>query len=256
MTTWTFGGRQLKDFGTITLLNDYLDIAEKRGDDILVPLVDGRVFAVKYFEQRTIDFGIIVVCESIEILEGVLDDMKLLFGKRTQQTLSGTFWDGTTRAASAEVVGSLGISRPRPSAARMTVSFRLTDPFLRSTTKVSDTQTINASPKNYSLNNPGTADERRAIITLTGPLSSTKITNTANGVWVLYNAVITAGHYVIIDCGLFTAKYDGVTNVLSALYHSGDTSFMVLLPGDNPLSVTDLTATTGTVKIEFYPPYL
>jgi len=31
---------------------------------------------------------------------------------------------------------------------------------------------------------------------------------------------------------------------------------MVFNPGDNTLSITDATATTGTVKASFYAPYL
>ena len=352
MTTWTFGGVQLEDFGVITLLDDHLDIAEKRGDDILVPLIDGRTFARKYFEQRAMMFGIVVYRDSIALLEDVLDEMKSLFGKRTQQTLSGTFWDGTVRSASAEVIGNLGLTRPRPSAALMTVNFRLTEPFMRSTimaprlavsltsnqisfdnatkeirctggcgifnagggetvyvsgasnpannaawTTASATankivltasptteaagnnitvcthlipgpivQKINLSPTYYPIVNPGTAEECKPVIKLTGPLTNPKIINLTAAnyygglftgyVWVGYMSAILVGHYVVINCANFTAVDETGTNVVGNIVHSGAPSFMVFMPGNNSMRVEDDIATTGLVTVEFYPPYL
>jgi hypothetical protein len=127
-------------------------------------------------------------------------------------------------------------------------------------------QKINLSPTYYPIVNPGTAEECKAIITLTGPLQNLKIINlTASNyyggvftgyVWVGYMGAITAGHHVTINCANFTAVDETGANKVGNVVHSGAPSFLVLLPGNNSMRAEDDIATTGLVTIEFYPPYL
>jgi hypothetical protein len=127
-------------------------------------------------------------------------------------------------------------------------------------------QKINLSPTYYPIFNPGTAEECKAVITLTGPLTNPKIINLTAAnyygglftgyVWVGYMGVIGGGHSVTIDCANFTAVDETGSNVVGNIVHSGAPSFMVFMSGNNSMRVEDDIATTGLVTVEFYPPYL
>jgi hypothetical protein len=260
MSSWSYRGTTLDSLGIVTLVSDSFRMPERRGKNILIPLRDGREFVEKMFEQRSMSLGLEVDAESIEALEAAIDVVKTLFGKRTLGTLQQTLESGAVRKAQAELEGDLSPSRISPNDVRMLLEFTMPNPFFYSDTLTTDTQTINASPKTYTLNNPGTVGKADPKIVLTGPLSSPEITNVTNGVKVKYNAAITAGHYVTIDVDAVTGEYTAVddlaVNVIGNVSHEGDTAFFVLDSGDNSISVTDGTATTGTVKIEFYAPFL
>lgn len=261
MSSWYFNESDLGDLGYVTMVSDSLDMPKRRGGNKLIPLRHGRVFEEKYYDERVIELGLEIVEASIQALEEKMDVVKALFGKTTLGLLAQVLEDGTTvRWAWAEFTGDLNGNRISPVSQRLVLEFTMPEPFFRSNTLTSDTQTINASPKTYTLNNPGTAQETKPKITLTGPLSNTEITNTTNGVKVKYNGSITAGHYVVIDVdadtGEFTAVDDLAADVIGNVTHEGAAALLVLESGDNDLSVTDGTHTTGTVKIEFYAPYL
>jgi hypothetical protein len=128
------------------------------------------------------------------------------------------------------------------------------DPFFRLLVKTTVQQAIsNSTP--FNAYNPGTAEERCAIITLTGPLDHPIITNAANGVALTYGGILTS-ESVVIDCAKFTAVKTGAINVIGLLEWTGDVVPMALVSGDNLVSVVDGSNTGGVVKFEFYPPYL
>jgi len=233
---------------------------EKRGENIQVPFLDGRLLVEKEFEQRSMTLGLEVTRESIEALEAAMDAVKTLFGRRSLGALAQTLENLSVRMAQAEYTGDLNLSRISPVSARLALDFTLPDPFFYSDTLVTDTHTIDASPKTYTITNPGSADVRKPKITLTGPLSNPEINNLTNDVSVKYNGTITSGHYVVIDIDAETGEYTAVTdlsaNVIGNVTHEGSAALFVLDAGANNLSVTDGTHTTGTVGIEFYPPYL
>lgn len=260
MSKWSFGGVELDTLGIVTLVSDSLKLPEKRGNNLLIPFMAGRVWVEKEFEQRNMTLGLEVAAESIEDLETRMDTLKKFFGRRALGLLSQTLEDLSTRSCYAEYTGDLSLTRISPVSVRMALDFTMPEPFFRSNFLTSNEQTINASPKTYTLNNPGTAEERQAVITLTGPLSSPEITNTTNGVKVKYNAAIAGGHYVTIDIDAETGEYTAVddlsANVIGSVTHEGDVALFVLDAGANSISVTDGMHTTGTVTIEFYAPWL
>jgi len=260
MSKWSFGGVDLDTLGIVTLVSDSLKLPEKRGENMLIPFREGRVWVEKEFDQRNMTLGLEVATDSIAELESRMDVVKALFGRRSLQSLSQTLEDLSVRSCYAEYTGDLSLTRISPVSVRMALDFAMPEPFFRSNVLTSDEQTIDASPKTYTLNNPGSAEERRAAITLTGPLSSPEITNTTNGVSVKYNAAITSGHYVVIgvdtETGEYTATDDLSANVIGNVTHQGSAALMVLDAGDNAMSVTDGTHTTGKVKFEFYAPWL
>jgi hypothetical protein len=260
MSKWSFGGVELDTLGVVTLVSDSLKLPEKRGENLLIPFMAGRAWVEKEFDQRSMTLGLEVIAESIQDLETRMDFLKKFFGRRALGLLRQTLEDLTSRSCYAEYTGDLSLTRISPVSVRMALDFTMPEPFFRSSVLTSDEQTIDESPKTYTLNNPGSAEERGALITLTGPLANPEITNTTNGVSVKYNAAITSGHYVVIgvdsETGEYSATDDLSANVIGNVSHSGSAALMVLDAGDNAMSVTDEVATTGTVKFEFYAPWL
>ena len=253
---WTFDGVKFSSFGAVTLLDDYLDMPTRRGDNIEIPMRDGRHWTKKYFDQRTLMFGIEVQGTDVPNLERQLDNARALFGVRSLRLLSNVWVDGSERHAFAEVPGSLGISRdPDPRVARIAVTFVLPDPFFRSPIQLSSAQVINASPFTFTLVNPGSAEERKAVLRLDGPLSSPTITNLVNNVSFTYTGVIAGGHYVELNCDEMTAVTDLGVNVVGNVSHVGDVVFMAYVSGNNLMRVTDGTHTTGIFTTLWYPPY-
>lgn len=260
MTTWTYGGTALTSFGTVRLIEDYLDAPARRGDNITIPFRHGAIFSQKYYDQRSISFGITVVGTSAATLESTLDTMRALFSPMTQQTLAMTLESAAVRNISATVDRPLQVERLTSRYARVIIEFMCTEPFWRLSTVIADnTVTINANPKAMTVANPGTAIETNPTIILTGPLSNTVITNSTTGSVLTYTGTIASPRVVTIvraATGEYTATTDLAANVIANVTHSGTPEFMRLNPGNNTLSIADGTATTGTVKMSFYAPFL
>jgi predicted phage tail component-like protein len=259
MTTWTFGGTALTSFGKVTLINDYLDSAERRGDNQVIAFRDGENFVQKYYNGRKLTFGIAITAASATALETTFDTMRALFAIRTQQSLAQTREDSTVRTSLATVDGTISPERITNTLARVTVSFVLTSPYFRLSTLIADnTTTIDATPKAMVVTNTGTVEERDATIILTGPLQNTVITNSTNGCTLTYTGTIASPRVVTISTvnGQYVATNDLGTNVIGNITHSGSPALMVFNAGANTLSIADATHTTGTVKVSFYPPFL
>lgn len=259
-TTWTFGGTDLATLGKITVIDGYLDMPQRRGGNQIIPFQHGTMHAGKYYDQRILTFGITINEADATDLEATMDELRQLIAPRTQQTLELVRDDGKEMSVQAIVDAPLQINRITNTLARVVVEFTMPRPYFRLTTAIDDnTTTINTSPKAMTVTNPGTIEEREPVITLTGPLSDTTITNTTVGVSMTYNGIIAGGEVVVISTnayGEYTAVMDGVTNVIGNITHNGAAAFMVINPGDNTMSITDTTATTGTVQISFNAPYL
>lgn len=259
-TTWTFGGTALSTFGKVTLINDYLDLASKRGEDQLIPFRHGKIFTKKYYDARTLTFGIAVTASTATALETTFDNMRKLFSLQTQQVLASTREDTTVRNAYASVNAPMDVQRISALIAKVIVEFTLPDPIFRLSTAIADnTTTINTDPKAMVVANPGTIEERDATIILTGPLSNTVITNSTNGCILTYTGTIASPRVVTISTsatGEYVATNDLGANVIGNITHSGASALMVFNPGNNTLSIADDTATTGTVKVTFNAPFL
>lgn len=265
MTQWKFGGTDegdtdLATFGKVTLIDDYLDMADSRGSNIEIPFRHGSVHTQKYFSERVMTFGIVVIGDDAADLESQLDDMRQLFAPRIQQALSNIREDTSTRNAVACVEKSMNVKRLSDRLARVTVEFTLAEPFFRAASEIADnTTTIDASPKAMEFDNPGTVDERNPTIVLTGPLENTVITNSTNGCVLTYTGVIASPRVVTIETnetGEYIATDDLGTNVIGNVSHSGAPALMVVEVGTNTFSIADDEATTGTVQITFKAPYM
>lgn len=256
LNTWAFNGVRLASFGALTELDSYLDIPAKRGANIAIPFKHGTEHVDKYFDEKTVDFGLEVIAGNIPDLETKFDALRALLAVKQRKYLSYISSAGI-RQALAEVVMPITPTRDGDAlVAKVVISFLLAEPFFRNVVKTTrGPYTIDASPKALTVNNPGSAEECKSIITLVGPLSHPIITN---GTVVLQydDDLAGAGNTVTIDCDAFTAVDETATSVIDKIVHSGDPAFMVLYPGDNSISVTDGTHTTGTIQFDFYAPYL
>lgn len=257
--SFSFGGTTLSTYGKVTLINDYIDMPESRGNNIVIPFRHGAIFERKYFGERKMTFGMVVTAVSATALETVFDTMRANFGKRTEQTLSITMEDSTVRTAQATVNEPMDVERITNTLARVVVTFTLANPILRLSTAIADnTTTIDASPKAMVVANPGTVEERDPTIILTGPLTNVTITNTTVGCSLTYTGVISGGHTVTIGTlnGEYYATHSVNGNVIGNVTHAGAPALMIFVPGNNTLSITSSVTTTGTVKATFNAPYL
>lgn len=258
MTTYTYNGTDLSTLGNITVIDGYLDIPERRGSNIVMPFRNGAVFVDKYFDVRSLVFGIAVLGTSLSDLETKMKAIQSLFSERDRKTLSITYEDATVKTAQVTVNKPLQVARVQ-SLARIVVEFEMCEPFFRLSTAIADnTTTIDASPHAMTVNNPGTVEERDPTIILTGPLTNVTITNSTVGCSLTYTGAIDAGHTVTIGTsnGEYYATHSVSGNVIGNITHAGSPALMVFYPGDNTLSITSTVTTTGTVKASFYAPYL
>ena len=257
--TWKYDGNSLTSYGVVTVLNDYLDIPQRRGENISLPFNDGTFYVPKFYDQRIITIGMAIVSNTATEQDTIFDNLKKLFGVRSQKVLQYTREDATIYNANASVDAPMQVERIHDTFARVVVEFVLNQPYFRLSTQASTTILIDTSPITEIVPNSGTVEERNPTITLTGPLTNPVIINTTNGVSLTYTGVISDGDTVIImqnSTGQYTATHSVSGNVIGNVTHSGDTALMVLAIGDNSIDITSSVATTGTVKFEFYPPYL
>lgn len=258
MTTWAFAGTALTTFGRVTLINDYLDTSQKRGGNIVVPFRHGSVFSEKYYSERNLSFGVAISAASATALESTFDNMRKLFGRSTEATLTATMEDTTTRTILAAVEDQLNVDRLTATLAKVVINFKCSEPFFRSGTILADnTTTISAGTVAMSVVHTGTAPETKPTIRLIGPLNNTVITNSTTGHVLTYSGTIASTGTVTItmaSTGEYTATNNG-TNVISSITHSGGPTFMAFNPGTNTLSIVNTGGTTGTVKVSFYAPY-
>ena len=262
MSIWRFAVTPFFGNGApaVTQFTDADELPPFRGENPVIPLREGRLDVDLVRDQWKISMGLFSQAVSASALETAHDALKKLFGNPKRRLLERIMEDSSIRAAWAKPM-NLQVKRSGPLGMKLTVDFLLASPFFRSTVATSDTQTIDSNPKTYSLTNPGTAEDRSAVITFTGPLSYPKLTNLitdpvtglAANVWVGYTGALTAGQTVVIDVVAGTCLFNGA-NALNQLIHSGDTYFMVLKSGANSMKV-DSSVTGGTVKVEFYAPY-
>ena len=258
MSQWYFCDVLLDDLGIVTAVSDSHKTVEKRGENIVIPFHYGRVWNAKYFDERALTLGLEIVTESIAALEDAIDTVKALLGRSTLGELKQVMENGSVRIGYAEHIGDLGTTRSSPNSEKILLELRMPDPFFYAETITEETYVINTSPKTITMNNSGTVEERKPIITLTGPLEDVQIANETNGVTLNYSGVVPAGETVIISRNIYheyTALW-GAVNVIGRVSHSGSSAFMILSKGDNTIKVYSDLASTGSVKFSFYAPYL
>jgi len=259
MTTFTYGVTDLSTLGNITVIDDYLDLPQKRGNNITVPNRHGTTFVRKFYDERTIALGIAVLGTSLSDLETKMNTIRGLFSEQTQQTLSITYEDSTVKTALVTVDKPLQVRRVQ-SLARIMVEFTMTEPFFRLSTVIADnTLAIDASPKAMTVTNTGTMEERDPTIVIHGAFTSITITNSTTGAILTYTGAIGTAETVTIGtlAGEYYATLTGGTDVIGNVTHSSSSALMTFAAGANTLAITSAGRDgNSTVKVSFYPPFL
>jgi phage-related protein len=260
-SVWSFGGTTLASLGKVTLINDYLDVPERRGNNQVIPYQHGAIFAKKYYDSRVLTFGMAITAASATALETTFDTMRALFAPLTQQILSNTREDGTIRTANATVNKSIQVNRITNTLAKVVVEFELADPIFRLSTAIADNTTvIDATPHAMTVTNPGTVEELNPTIVIHGAFTSITITNSTNGASLTYTGAIGTGETVTI--GTLNNEYyatlsTGSTNVIGNVTHSGSAALLPLNVGANTLAITNAGRDgNSTVKVTFFAPFL
>lgn len=255
--SWTYGGTALSTFGVLRELNDYMDIPDRRGENIVIPFRHGRQHVAKYFDERKITLGFSIVSATATAQDTIFDNMRKLFAPGTQQVLAQTREDSSVRNANAVVEAPMQVERINQVFAQVVVEFTLAEPFFRSSVSSTDnTTTISSTDTTMTVDNIGTVEERDATILLTGPLANITISST-DSVTLTYTGTIASTDTVTIGTlnGEYYATHSASGNVIGNVTHSGSSALMVLQPGTNTLHVF-VTTTGGSVRFTFYPPFL
>ena len=221
--SWTFGGTALSTFGVLRELNDYMDMPERRGDNIIIPFRHGRTHVNKYFDERKITLGFSIVSSTATAQDTIFDNMRKLFAPGSQQVLAQTREDSSVSNAYAVVEKPLQVERVNQVFAQIVVEFTLAEPFFRSNTSSTDnTTTISTTDTTMTVENIGTIAEYNPTILLTGPLSNVTI-STTDSISVTYTGSIAGGATVTIGTlnGEFYATHSGSGNVIGNLSHAG-----------------------------------
>lgn len=233
-----------------------------RGQDFLTYGGVGQLWVPKIADSRRIGLELLLtdVLRAGEI-QALLDELGALFADRSQGALVHYHPDGTIRTAQAEVA-DWAPADSRASIGALyagVVDFLLADPWFY-TPEVTASAAVPSSPTAFTVANPGTAypcgPQGALTVTYTGPIANPVLTNAANGVSLTVNVTVAAGTTLVVDCAAYTAV-NGAANAIASVLHSGAPQFMVLQPGDNPMTVTGTGMTGATaVAVAFTPPYV
>jgi hypothetical protein len=161
------------------------------------------------------------------------------------------------RTATVEVVRQVEFEPKVFNAAYVfVVEFLMADPlwYAESKTTVGPT-IITMSSQNITINNAGTYESQKAIFTITGPITNPILT--IGAIWMKYTGSVGSGSTLVIDCGAWTAKLDGV-DVSGNISHDGALCWLPIpVSTTNSLNVASSGYTSGTtVKVQFYAPYV
>lgn len=263
---FSYGGTTLATYGKVTLINDYLDIPQRRGENQTIPYRHGTIHVPKYFGERKMTFGMAITAATATALETLFDTMRAKFAPLTEQTLSVTLESGAIRTVNAIMDRPMEINRKTNTLAFVVVEFTLANPIWRSSvlyTVDSDAIDGTPTPQTLTVANGGTVEERDPILVLTGPLKNPVITNTTPTVPVIltYTGTIADANTVTIQTaatGEYTATHSVSGNVIGNVSHSGSSALMVFNVGNNAVTIADDDYAGGNAKINvsFYTPYL
>lgn len=264
---WSLDGTNLATLGYAVRALGAEDLPERRGENVLVPGVDGRTLLAKTYEERVLPLALWVDSRgtsggvrSAAQLASNLFALKALFGADGAHTLARTF--GTTTLQSSVEVRTLRIMPGGPYHYDMLAELVMTDPMWYATAATTATTGFSSVPATLSVTNPGTYVARAMTITLTCPASpAASLTNPKIAVgsfWVKYSGVVAAGQSLVITTRPFAATYAG-NSVISLITwnESNGALWLELAKGSNTITVTaDGISNTPTITVSFYAPYL
>jgi hypothetical protein len=233
-----------------------------RGGDVLVPYAPGVRAGRRVVNSRRVAIPLVVFgttdpdgepyADARIGLRANLDALALLM-RPGAATLELHMPDGSVRAAEVHPVGAMQVEPMGPTAASVILELLIPsgvwndlDPTVASGS-FSSVGVLNVS-------NPGTADQWRSVITLSGTASSVVLRNTSmpNNPRVTVAADLDGGT-ITLDTGDYTAL-QGSTSVAGSLTPVGHRCWLPLGPGVNHIEVTP-AAGTATVSVTHYAPF-
>ncbi len=265
---WSVDGVSLHQHGwsVTTVGGSRYDLPPRRGENIRFAYRPGAVHRSKLADSRTISL-LMWVAGADPATGNATGDARLRWNDSwdflrrlvwkpggSQVTLTRRWYltvggvkTLVTADAQAEVADSMAPTMTGRTRADFTMTLLLADPYFYGptvTVPLSGTVTVN---------NPGhdICGHDGLQVDFTGG-SSPRLTNSTPNpdVWVQYTG--SPGGTVTLDTGRFTAISSGGTNLIGGVSHAGARHWMVLMPGNNSLTLTG----GGSGELRFRPPYI
>lgn len=254
MEKWKFNNQDLcTNEWNVEGVVDGLGFVGFKGQDLEIPAKNGNTWIRKLYNSRSLILSCWVRGGDRSQLDKNIDELTKIFGVSGLHTLQRIMRDGTIRQAQAEIYNAVYFIPKRNCYSKFSLEFSLPDPFFYGTTKETDLITSVGLDNYWIHSNSGSAPVYNAVITLSGPLEMPKLINIDRNIWIQYQGTIETGQTVTINTKDFTCLKDGV-NMISAVKHSGDYTWMILDSGNTQMQLTT-QFTGGSVKIEYYPSY-
>lgn len=263
-TAWTFDGTSLNNLAYYVKGFDESG-PERRGDDVILGGLTGRMYVAKPYDYRAIVLEMVVDSRPSgggsrtgNQLQSNVDVLKKLFGSDGQHTLGRTF--GALTLQATVDVRRVRFQPVQPYFYNVAVEMVLQDPLWYATSNTVATTPFSSVPTNLTVTNPGTYTAEKCTITLACPSSpAALLTNprvTIGSVWVQYTGVVGSGNTLTINTSTFSATI-GTTDVTSAITHSGAVRWLTIPPGANTATISAAgISNTPTLTITFAAPYL
>jgi len=183
--------------------------------------------------------------ESLKTMFGVIERELVL--TRRIQTLASLL----VQTGKGECVGTIEPNMKGNTLGAFVVDLLMADPFWYGAPVVSAVPLAGAT-----VTNVGTTAARKMVIRLNGPLTNPQLVNQSSSpvTAVSYVGSITGGNWVDLDTNNYTARDQTGASVIGNVTHSGDRSWMLLLPGVNAM-LLNATAGTGNASLTYSPTY-
>lgn len=237
---------------TITTRNGWDNSAGLVGENARIPGRDGEIWRAKdYGVGRLIldlyiggtDADGVVPGGSTEhaTLRANLDKLLSIFGRRASLlTVDKEMEDGSVRRNFGEVGVVMSPEYfDNNAVALLTVELVFPDPLWKATSNTTATGT-GALTAFTGI----TAPISDAVITITGPATNPKLTDTQSGSWIQYTGTVSAGATWIINCATFSSTVAGATVVANTTFSPGP-RFFSLTP--NASLIPSVTLNSGTL---------
>ena len=252
---WSFHGTDLSIRGKwdVEEVLEGIGIPPYRGSDLGVPYQHGKRWIKKRFDRRKVVLSMWIKGANRERLDQHIDEFLKGIGIPGIHLLRRVMKNGEIREAQGELCAPIHFARKGPGYTKFALEIELADPFFYGTTLQVDSRSIASPTLEWTHTNPGSAPCSDLIIKFQGPLANPILRHKGSGIWVQFMGVIASGETVVLDTGSFTCTKAG-DNLISALYHGGDSHWMSLDAGMNELKLETGTS-GGSVTIEYYPPY-
>lgn len=236
----------------ITTRNGWDSTAGLVGENTRVPGRDGEIWRAKdYGTGRVVldlfvggtdaDGAVPAGSTEDKTLRNNIDKLIAIFGRRSALlTVDKEMEDGSIRRNFGEVgvVIAPEYFDGNP-VALLTVELVFPDPLWKATTNT--TSTGAGSLTSFT---GITAPITDAVITITGPATNPRLTDTVSGGWIQYTGTVATAQTWVINCGTFTSTVNGANAVAATTFNPGP-RFFSLTP--NASLTPSVTLNSGTL---------